>query len=170
MPYQPINDSEIEVGKPIKHELFKKIQNSLNDHEQAINALSIGASPIEVFNVDVVNATAAPTLTGMLHHKCFIGFTVSTVELQIFEKGSISSGVIEIDIKKNTTLDDIGMTSILDVKPSINFATASDYDVSAGVLNTSLQTVNAGDFLRLDITSLPSIPLGKFRVIVYGVI
>lgn len=170
MAYQPINSSEIEVGKPIKKELFTKIKENFETHQTAISALALGASPVEVFNFDVVNATAAPTLTGMVHHKAFIGFTVSTVEIQIFEKGSISTGILEVDVKKNSTLDDVGMTSILSVKPSINFAVVSDYAIATGTLNPALQEISAGEYLRLDITSLPSIPLGKFRVIVYGVI
>jgi hypothetical protein len=170
MPFQEINDSEIEVGKPIKKELWKKVQNSLNAHEERISALAIGAAPVEIFNLDIVNATSSSSLTGICHHKAFTAFTVSTVEVQIFEKGSITSGLLEIDLKKNTTLDDIGMTSILSTKPKIDFFLNNDYDSSSGILIPELQEINAGEFLRLDITSLPTTPLGKFRVIVYGVI
>jgi hypothetical protein len=170
MAFQAINDSEIEVGKPTKKELWKKVQNSLNAHEEQINALTVGASPVEVFNFDIVNVSSSATLTGVCHHKAFTAFTVSTVEVQIFEKGIITTGILEIDIKKNTSLDDIGMTSILSTKPSINFAVAPDFTSASGVLNPVLQEVNAGEFLRLDVTSLPTIPLGKFRVVVYGVI
>lgn len=170
MAFQAINDSEIDVGKPTKKELWKKVQNSLNAHEERISTLAIGAAPVEIFNLDIVNATSSSSLTGLLHHKAFIGFSVSTVEVQIFEKGFITSGILEVDLKKNTTLDDIGMISVLSTKPKIDFSLNNDYDVSAGILIPELQFINAGEFLRLDITSLPTIPLGKFRVIVYGVI
>ena len=170
MAYTGITNSEISVGAALKKELFQKIKDNFTDHESRISALSLGAAPIEVFNFDILNASSAATMTGVVHHEVIAPFTVTTVKLQIFEKGIISSGVLEIDVKKNTTPDDTGMTSILTTKPLIDFALNIDYDYSLGVLNGAQQSVVAGDILRLDITSLPTTPLGKFRVLVYGVL
>lgn len=170
MAYEEILASEIEVGKAVKKELWRKTRNSLIDHEQRIAALSLGAAPVEVFNLDIANASSSASLTGVVNYKAITNFTVNLVEVQIFEKGGITSGFLTIDVKKNTSLDDLGMTSILTTLPSINFSLFPDYSSSAGILNPALQTVVAGEFLRLDITSLPITPLGRFRVVVYGVI
>lgn len=170
MAYELITESDIAIGRAVRHEFVRKVRNSIIDHESRISALSLGAAPVEVFNIEVVNATSASTLTGLLSHEAITTFRVVQVKVQIFEKGIINSGILEIDVKKNTTLDDIGMTSILTTKPLINFSIASDYDSTLGAIDPLLQTINAGEFLRLDITSLPPIPFGKFRVVVYGVI
>lgn len=170
MSYTSITNSEIAVGAALKKELFQKVKDNFTDHEDRISALSLGSAPVEVFNLDVINASSAVSMTGLLHHEVLVPFTITTVKLQIFEKGSIVSGVVEIDVKKNTTPNDTGMVSILNVKPKINFALNVDYDSSLGVLNGAQQNVVAGDILRLDITSLPTLTLGKFRVLVYGVL
>jgi hypothetical protein len=170
MSYTAITSTEISVGAALKKELFQKVKDNFDNHESRIASLSLGSAPIEVFNLDIANATSAATMTGVIYHESLAAFQITTVKVQIFEKGLITSGILEIDIKKNSTPDDIGMTSILITKPKIDFALNSDYDSSLGVLDGAEQTIAAGDFLRLDITSLPTIPLGNFRVLVYGVI
>jgi hypothetical protein len=168
--FTPFIPSEYAVGKAVKKELWRKVADNFTNHEDRIAALSLGAAPIEVFNLDILNASSAGSFTGLLHHEAIGSVTITKVAIRIFEKGIVTSGVLEMDVKKGTSLDDLSMTSIMTTKPAINFATASDFDESVGVINPVQQTVAPGEFLRLDITSLPTIPLGKFRVLVYGVI
>jgi hypothetical protein len=171
MAFQIISLAEIAVGKPIVKALFTKIKNSLDDLDSRVTAIASGSAPIEVFNIDVANASSALSLTGLLYHEALSGFTISKVKIQIFETGIITSGSLTVDVKKSTTdLDDPSFTSILTTLPTIDFTTATDYDFDEGVLDISGQSISEGDILRLDITSLPTIPLGKFRVLVYGVL
>jgi len=125
------------------------------------------SSLIEVFNTTILNSTGATSLTGVAYFKAPSAFTINKVVLQIFEKGSISSGSLTLDLKKNTTPNDVGMTSIFSVLPTINFATASDYATSSGTLNGAVATLADGNWIRLDLTSIPA-GLGKIFVQVYG--
>jgi hypothetical protein len=168
MAFTPVPSGSLLPGKAVKTEILTTFNNNLNDHESRIQALSIGAAPIEVFHYGVINASAHPSLTGLDYYRAFIAFNITTVKLQIFEKGLISSGIISLDIKKGNTLDNLSFNSILTSQASIDFATASDYDEADAVIDPALQSLTPGQFLRLDITSLPSLPLGKFRVLVYG--
>jgi len=168
MAYSEIPSSSIEVGKAIKKELFRRIRDNFIDHEARISSLALGAAPIEVFNFPILNASSASSLTGLTYYRALSSFTLSTVQIEIFEKGIVTSGVLSIDVKKGPSLDGAGMTSVLTSQPVINFATASDYATATGVLDTANQLVLQGEVLRLDVTALPSIPLGKFRVLVYG--
>lgn len=170
MAFTPISSTEIEVGKATKKELWRKVRENLDDHESRIQALSVGASPIVVFNNDVLNASSAGSLTGLAYFRAYIPFSVTTVKVQIFEKGIITSGLLSVDIKKGSSLDPITFSSILTTEAQINFATAVDYDENDGILDSTKQSVSANDILRLDITSLPAIPLGKFRILVYGTV
>lgn len=170
MAFTPIDPSEIEVGKATKKELWRKVRESFIDHESRIQALAVGTSPVVVFNNDVLNASSATSLTGLAYFRSYIPFTITTVKLQIFEKGIITSGILSFDIKKGTSLDPLTFNSVLTSEPSINFSTAVDYQESDGILDSLEQSVNANEYLRLDITSLPAIPVGKFRVLVYGLI
>lgn len=168
MAYDPILPAEIAVGKAIKKELFRKISNNLDDHEDRILALSSGFSPIVVFNNDVLNGSSANSLTGLAYFRSYVNFTVTTVKIEIFEKGIVTSGTLEVDIKKGTSLDPITFNTILITPPSIDFAVDPDYTESDGVLDIGEQSILANEYLRLDITSLPTIPLSKFRILVYG--
>jgi hypothetical protein len=166
----PFSDEEIKVGKAIKKELWKKLKDNFDNHEQRILTLSVGAAPVVAWDNTVVNASSATSLTGLDYFEAVSSFTITTVKLQIFETGITTSGILSFDVKKNNSLDPIGFQSVLTTQPSINFSSASDYDFSEGILDSSNQFVNAGDFLRLDITSLPVQTVGKFRVLVYGII
>jgi hypothetical protein len=168
MAFIPIPSTSINVGKALKKELFDAVKSSLDDHENRINSLAVGASPIEVFNFPVLNASSAGSLTGLTYFRATSAFNLALVQIEIFEKGIITSGILSVDVKKNTSLNSVGMTSVLTVQPSIDFSTASDYAISSGTLDPLNQSIAQGDVLRLDVTSLPSIPLGKFRVLVYG--
>jgi len=168
MAYTPIPETSIQVGKSLKKELFQAIRDSLIDHESRIGALALGSAPIEIFNFDVLNASSARSLTGLAYYRAMAGFTISKVQIEIFEKGIVTSGNLEVDIKKGTSLDPTTFSSVLTTLPNINFSLYPDYSTVSGVLDTQKQDVLAGEVLRLDITNLPAIPLGKFRVLVYG--
>jgi hypothetical protein len=170
MAFITIPPSLIQIGSALKKELFDLIKDNLDDLDSRVNALSLGAAPVEIFNFDVLNASSASTLTGLIHHEALSAFTITEVKIQLFETGGITSGTLSIDVKKGPTPDDLTMVSVLTTQPSINFLTAVNYQTATGVLDPAEQAVAQGEILRLDITSLPSTPLGKFRVLVYGVI
>ena len=168
MAFIEIPPALIEVGKALKKEIFDAIKASLDDHENRINSLAVGASPVVVFDNTILNASSAGSLTGLNYFRAASGFNISLVQLEIFDKGGITSGIVSFDIKKGDSLDDADLSTVLTIQPSIDFAIASDYDIATGTLDPLEQSVTQGQVIRLDITSLPSTPLGKFRVLVYG--
>lgn len=167
MAYNAFTNSEIQVGKAIKKELWQKVKDNFDDHETRLAQAIAGGSKIEIFNIDFLTGSFGNTITGVLYHEALQDMSVIEGAIQIFDKNGIVSGILSIDVKKNSTPDNTGMTSIFTTAPSINFATANDYDRSTGTLNTSTQNVLKGEILRLDITSLP-VGLGKFRIILIG--
>jgi hypothetical protein len=168
MPYTPIPESSVAVGKAIKTELLRRVRDNLEDHEERLSSLSLGSAPIEVFNFPIINATSASSMTGLTYYRALSTFTLSTVQIEIFEKGTITSGTLSVDVKKGTTFDPASFSSTLTDPPVINFATDPDYTTATGVMDPLNQTVLQGEILRLDITSLPTGTLGRFRVLVYG--
>jgi hypothetical protein len=170
MAFEVISSSEIEVGDPLKKELFNKIKNSLDDHESRMNAVETGLSKVVVFNFPITNATSASTFTGLTYFEAAFPFTITACEIRIYEKGSLT-GALEIDVKKSTTgMDSADYTSIFTTKPKITLASASDYDRSTNqAFNVSMTTLSAGDTLRLDVTEMPSGGvMGKFKILLYG--
>ena len=114
---------------------------------------------IEVFNTTLVTSSVT---TGAAYFKAPQALTVSKVVFQIFTKGGVTSGSLTMDLKKNTTSDSVGMTSIFSTQPTINYATAVDYQSSSGTLNAGA-TMADGEYLRLDITAIPA---GVTKVVV----
>ena len=155
------------VGDALKIGDWTGIKDNFDDHESRIASNEAQAAKIIVYDADVKLGASASSVTGLIHYKAIQAFTVTTVEIQIFDKGAITSGILEIDVRKNVSPDDTGMTSIMSTLPSIDFSTASDYDTSSGILSVAEQDIAFDEFLRFDITSLP-IGLGKFRILVYG--
>jgi len=168
MAFTTIPSALINVGKAIKKEIFSYVKDNFDDHETRINSLEGGANRVEVFNNTVLLGSISSTYTGIVFYEAQTAFTLTGAKVSIFETGSISSGTLEIDFKKNSSPDDTGMASIFTTKPSIDFTTASDYEESSNqVLDGTKTSISIGDFIRFDITSLP-VGLGKLRIVLYG--
>jgi hypothetical protein len=166
--FNPIPASLIQVGKALKKEIFDLIKGNFDDINSRLSVLEAGGARVIVLNNDVILSSSATTFTGLAYFKAPQNFSLNNCEIQIFEKGSIATGTLEIDIKKNSTPDNAGMASVFTTQPSINFASASDYGVSTNqVFDSTISQVDAGDILRFDITSLP-VGLGKFRILLFG--
>lgn len=168
MAYIEIPEGLINVGKAIKREIFSLIRDDLIDHENRITELSQNAAPVEVFNTLLLNASSAKTLTGVTFYRAVSPFILSTVQIEIFSKGLITSGQLTVDVRRSVNGLGGTFTSVLSTLPTIDFATDPDYKIATGILSTTNQVIAQGDILRLDVVNLPSTPLGKFRVLVYG--
>lgn len=166
--FQPILDSWVQVGKALIREMFLRIKNNFNDHESRINTLEFSAVRLTVFNDDVIINSNSITYTGVAFFSSPFDFILQSAEVQLLGKGGITTGTLEIDFKKNTSPSDVGMASVFTTRPSINFATATEFEVSTNQVFDGLQSqINIGDVIRFDITSLPS-GLGKFRIVLIG--
>lgn len=128
------------------------------------SAIVVPANSFVVMNETVGLNGVSPTATGILHFKAPKNMAITSCVVQVFEKNGVVSGTLEVDIKKNATPNDTGMTSIFSVKPSFNFASISDYAESTGTLATT--SVSSGEYLRLDATSIPSGFIGYIQVAV----
>lgn len=156
MAFTSISSTLINVGKAVKREIFTLTKDNFDDHETRINNLEGGQSRINVFNSDVLIGSFAPTYTGVAYYKASSGFNLTSANIQIYEKNGVTSGTLEIDIKIGPDPDDTNMSSIFSTKPSINYATATDYQISTNqIINSAFAEVSDGDWLRLDVTSLP---------------
>lgn len=157
------------VGDAIKKEDFDVIHNDLADLNARTSSVESASSVRELLTLDVRLAAGYTTLTGLIHFPCPFTITLTDCFIQIYEKGSLT-GTLEIDIKKNTTPDDTGMTSVFSTKPSIAYSGASDYEKSTNqTFNVTQSTVDKDDILRVDITSLPTSGyIGKFLLVLRG--
>ena len=165
-----LDSSLLDVGDPVKKEIFDQIKCNEDDLDSRLTLQEQGASKVKVFIQKVINASPATTITELDLFQATADFTLTEFKIQIFETGTLT-GTLEADVKKSTTTPATGsFTSVMATKPSIDLGLASDYDESNNAAFDSGQIdVSDGDFLRLDITSLPTGGVfGEFLVKVFG--
>lgn len=167
MAFEVIDPGEYTVGKAIRADLFRKIKVDLDDLDSRVTALGTGTGTIEIFNHEIYIGTN-PNTTGVVYWEAPVNLTLSECAIQIFARGVVTTGTLTIDIKKNTSPNPTGMTSVFTASPTINMASVSDYHRTTGTFNSSLQALNAGDVIRLDVTSLPT-NLSIFRIVLKGI-
>jgi hypothetical protein len=157
MAFTQIDSASLDVGDPLKKELFDLIRSNEIDLNSRLNSVESTAKKIDIFKFLLLNGSSFPTATGIAYYRAEDDFTITKGAIQIFEKGTLT-GSVEVDIKKSTTdLDGVSFSSVFTTKPKIDFATASDYEESSNqVLNSSQAIISAGEYLRLDITITPT--------------
>lgn len=173
MAFTSIPDSLIQVGKAITRTLWKTyVKDNLDDLNTRAAALEASVNKIIIFDEIVLNAAGLKdggTITGLDIYRVPNDFSLTDAKLFIFEKGALT-GNLEMDIQKSTTPDFTTSISVFTTKPKIDYSTASDFDESSNtVFNSTNQQVVEGDYLKFNITELPSSgPIGKFGIFLVG--
>lgn len=168
MAYSTISNSDIEVGKPIKKELFDLIKSNLDDHETRLLALSGGSGKLSLINTDIdIGSNASGLLTGAFYIEVIQDCIATEGAIQFFAKSPATTGNLTVDIKKNTSTNPTGFTSLFTSAPTLSASSDPDFTRATGTINASTQVLNIGDILRVDVTSLP-VGLQKFRLVLIG--
>jgi hypothetical protein len=170
MAFSSISNLAIRVGSAIKKELWDKVKGNFDDLNSRVNTLELLNTKVKVITFDFRNAASFNTATGVYYYEAVDTFTLTNAFLRIYEKGSLT-GTLQVDIKKSVTnLDNPSFVTIFTTRPSINFSTASNYVSSTNqVFDPGRVNIVPGNFLRLDITSMPTNgTLSKFMFNLYG--
>jgi len=170
MPFITIDPLTIQVGDPLRRELFTVIKDDLDFLNTEVNGLSLGAKKVEIFKYLLLNGSNFSTATGLDYYQSIDTFTITSAVIRIFELNSLG-GSLQIDVKRSTTnMDSPSFTSIFTTKPSVNFTTAVAYESSTNqVFDAGQISIVPGDILRLDITGMPTGGvMPKVQLIIYG--
>lgn len=168
MAYSELSDSAIQVGKAIKKEIFKKLNDNVKDHEERISALALGSNPVEVCEANVEIRSSAVGNGDILTYKAKSYFIMSQAQLQIFAKSPNTSGSLTIDILKAPSLDDT-FVSMLTTPITIDYALAVDNELLDGVFD-GVPEVLSGEYIKVRVLASPTKYPVKFRVGVHGAI
>lgn len=148
MPYEVINSTQIETGDAVTNELWSKVKNSLDDHEDRISDLEAGASAREPLAFYVKgNYVSFGALTGVAFRRLFSNIVLTAGRIWVVDAGA--SGTLEIDIQYKRGGG--AFTSIFSTRPSVVYSNGDYYISTNGVLSTT--DLQAGDILRLDIVT-----------------
>jgi hypothetical protein len=90
MSFSTIASSVISVGSAIKAELWNKVKNNFDDHEQRLNQIETSTSKVYVFEHLFLNASSFSSATGVNYFEAKVNFTITAATIRIFEKGALT--------------------------------------------------------------------------------
>lgn len=168
MAFTSINSASIDVGDPLKKDLFDLIKANEDDLDSRVTALATGAVKVKLIDERIIiGSTITTAQTAIYDIEVIQNCTIIEGAIQIYTKAPSTTGSLTIDVKVNTSTNPTGFNSIFTVLPTLNIATCSDYQRATGTINGTYQNLVVGDILRLDLTSIPA-NFQSFRVVIIG--
>lgn len=168
MAFTPIDTDTIKVGDPITKELLDKIKANFDDLDARLNQSETTGGSVFILN-DFASLAGLDALEPYIFY-CIApqDFSITEFRAQIFNKGSVSSGVLGLDLQKATDTNSANFNSVLTSNLSFNFATDASYSEKVATINSSASNIIAGDVLRIEVTSTPANFGGKILLYVGG--
>lgn len=169
MAFSTLLDILIGVGKPVKREIFTTLKDNQDDLDARLSVVEEVANKIVVFNGNISSPSQAASLTRLKTYRVQAAFDLTDARLSIYSFTGSPTGLIEFDVLKSSSPDPTAAVSVFTTKPSLDFASASNYDVSTNaLLDNTEKVLAAGDYLFLSITSLPTPVVGAFHIYLIG--
>lgn len=151
MAFISISSGEIATGEPVSNTTQAKIQENFDNHETRILGLETSTSAVYPPIIFRINGHY-PTLgvsTDVLRTTCNFNLTLTGARLLLDKAGTAGTTEVDLLYKRGAG----AWTSVLTTKPSVSY-TAGDNAISTNaVLDAGEVGLQAGDLIRLDITS-----------------
>lgn len=162
--------SKPNVGDAVKKEVADGLIDNQADFDTRISSLEGSASKIVVFDSTIYNASTASSLTGIIFFRAASAFSLTAAVVSIYDTTGLSlSGTLSFDVQKASSPDFSSSTSVFTTKPSLTSFTSYTESSNAVFKTDGTEDIAADDFLRLDISSLPTGDvLPRIQVHVYG--
>ena len=152
MAFTALNVAECASGEPTKSELFNKIRLDLDDHESRL--LTVEGATNAFLSMDFGINGRYEALSTKLNVAGYIrltfNLTILSARLLIDTAGSAGSTEVDFLFKRGGD----PWTSIVTTRPSVAFGAGSLALSTNGVLNPTYVDLQAGDFLRMDLTAV----------------
>jgi len=161
MAFSSLSSALYDVGKAVTRQLFSTLKSNQDDLQTRLLSLEGSANKIEIFNGVIYGIGGYSTITGSIFHRAKSDITLTDAKVIVFDISGLSSGTISLDVQKATSADFTSSVSVFTTEPSLDLSTAASYDESTNAaFDATNKVVSAGDWLRIDITSIPA-GLGK---------
>jgi hypothetical protein len=172
MAFTTLSTTLIQVGKAVVQSIFQTIKDNEDDLNSRLSTVEGAVNKIIVSSGTILNGTPAASITGGFGlYRAASAFTLTDAKLAIFDvSGPTWAGTLELDVQKASSPDFTSSVSVFSTKPSISFTSPSNYTESSNmVLDVSNKDISEGDYLRIDMSSLPSGGvLGKWEIYIIG--
>lgn len=167
MAYVPLDPLEIEVGDPVKKELFDKIRSNQESFNTDIEALK-QTSTIDIFNIKFSGTlpeySAAQLSRRIPVFRAPVAATI--VNFKIVLLTASTSGTLEVSIEKSTD-EGVNWTPLLNNPVELTGTTVGSLSGSVDWVDVPSQSFDQGDLLRLVIDGV-QVDQGEFHISIYG--
>lgn len=153
--FKAINTTEIQSGKPITNDLLNKVKDNFENVDERLTSLETGGGqvfpPIVLTVKGDYGSAGVLTIPATNLVKTTVNFNLLITNVFLIVDTAGASGTTEIDLKYKRAAG--SYTSVFDTKPSLAYTEGSDAISDNAELNSIHALLQAGDLLRLDITS-----------------
>lgn len=150
MAYTEIPSSQVQSGEPVKAELAQQIRTNDIDFNTRLSSLETSVLERDPLFYDFVGRYSdfGSSQTGVLYDRITNDMRLTAARLIISTAGTAGTTEVDVLYKRGAG----AWTSIFSTKPSVVY-TAGDMAVSSNAV-ISTTDLEAGDFLRIDITGV----------------
>lgn len=150
MSFDPIDQTEIEVGKPVKKSLWQKVKDSLDDLDSRITAVDLAVSGTVPIILSIGGEYATLSTEERVHVvKTTINADITITDVTMYIDKAGASGNTQIDVLHATPGG--AYVSAMTTKP-ILASGAGDDSTNAGAINATNEDVDDGDIITLSLT------------------
>lgn len=148
MAFETLTTAQIQAGKPTAQELFRKLKNSLDDHESRLITVESAVNQLPPISFDIVGTLNSPTtMDGVLHYRVNRALNLLAVRLFVVTAGTAGTLTVDVEYKRGAG----AWTSVLDAPISAGFGSGDLYVTSGAI---AVSGIHSGDILRLNIDSV----------------
>lgn len=164
MAFLVIDPNTIKVGDPITKELLDLVKNNFDNHEFRLNQFETTGGQVFILNSAFHLGNLNTNDPFIFYYKATQDFDLTDFRAQIFNKNGITSGTLGFDLQKSVDTNYANFNTVLTADLNFNFATDANYAEKTASFSPS-STVQVGDVLRIEVTSMP---LGfKDKILIY---
>lgn len=167
MPYTPLNDTDIEAGKPVKEELFQTIKENEETFNTAIDALQ-QASLVDIFNIkfggDITNYTEDEIASRIPVYCAPADTTITNFVITLLTAST--SGSLEFEIEKSID-NGVNWIALLNNPVTVSGNTIGSQSGLVDWIDVSSQSFEQGDLIRIFPVGV-QVGQGEFHVSIYG--
>lgn len=168
MSYADIDINTIKVGDPITKELLDLIRANFIDHESRLNQSETTGGSVFILDSAIHLANFSADRPDVFYYKATQDFDISEFRVQIFDKGTIVSGILALDLQKSVDTNNANFNSVLSANLQFDFSTDASYSEKVGTINSSVSQVTPGEVIRIVVTGLPTGFKDKILVVIGG--
>lgn len=164
MAYIPINNSQIQVGKAVRKELWQITKDNLDDLDERSTALESVTQKIQIYNETVfgLGQLGGTTSIGVIHTiRAPLDLNIIQAQFEVIRAGE--SGSTTMDVLIGPNID--SLVSIFSQKPIVSFSDGNNYQSINQIIATS--EVDEGQMIAVKFDTI-QIGMGPIAINILG--